>query len=241
MDCGSQDQFEFTPKRHPKFKYALKEEVIPEVNGHLEYIKSLESERDELVAKNKVLEERLKKAEETIESFQNATEMTDLLLQSERSKLETFEIADEDKVEEHVHKRKRSPSPSPNPIPSSDAIEDLRAYLPKKIKPIYHKYHLCSYEKEFCYNDHCNKAHSLDELEICKYGTKCFNRTSSCVAILHSEEERSDLKYYARKNNLDIRLCQEYLKSGFCYNYEINGSRCKRIHFNKFKGILCYD
>ena len=151
MDCESQDQIEFTPKRHPKFKYALKEEVILEVNGHLEYIKSLEIERDELVEKNKVLEEKLRKAEETIESVQNTTVMTDLLLQSERSKLETFETVDEEKVEEHVQKRKRSSSTgsSSSPIPSTAAIEDLRAHLPKKIKPMYHKYHICVYEKKF--------------------------------------------------------------------------------------------
>jgi len=228
MDCGSQDQIEFTPKRHPKFKYSLKTEVIPEVNGHLEYIKSLEAERDELVVKNKILEEKLKKTEETIESFKNVEVMIDLLLQSERSKLEPFQNVDE----EQSQKRKRDSSP---------VIEDLRTHLPKKIKSsMFYKYHLCSYEQEFCYSDHCNRAHSLDELEICKYGINCLTRKSSCIAILHREEERHDLKRYARKHNLDIRLCHEYLKSGFCTN-GYNGSRCKRIHFNRFKGILCDD
>ena len=103
---------------------------------------------------------------------------------------------------------------------------DLREMLqPKQQHVIY---------KRLCYHGNkckrslqpCNFAHSIDELEQCPYGKKCYHK-ARCGFMIHSEADRVELKTLVYSRGKKEILCDEYDKNKIC-RY---GEKCNKIHW----------
>jgi hypothetical protein len=119
------------------------------------------------------------------------------------------------------------------PHPNDQYEPDMRRYIPvasRLSKTILgNKTELC-FEHKITDKIDCGYAHSIDELQPCKYGMYC--SSDSCKALLHNESNKRRL--IESSAHLIPRLCRNFSKDGYC-SY---GNRCNYIHWSARNGLV---
>jgi hypothetical protein len=83
---------------------------------------------------------------------------------------------------------------------------------------------LCYYSTGKCRNGgSCKYAHTVDELSVCKYGTKCKRK---CNFMLHSKTDYFNLKDHIKSKKLENSICSRYFVTGKC-----SSQVCPKVHF----------
>jgi hypothetical protein len=107
--------------------------------------------------------------------------------------------------------------------PPTPVKEPVTSDVQKKLDIKNHK--LCKFGRECkpACEVSCDRAHSIDELDICPKGIECDNKM--CVYMIHSEKSRQRLKDYIKTNDMLPLICKNY------HSWRICNGKCRKIHF----------